>query len=97
MAAVIIVSLAAGIGVNASVFSWIQARLLRPLPGVEASMSLLLVEPVNDAGLYVGTSWLEYQDVRARTPSLPNLIASRMAPLLPEGPASQGLRPPKGA
>ncbi|HUR20991.1 MAG TPA: ADOP family duplicated permease [Vicinamibacterales bacterium] len=81
MAAVIIVSLAAGIGVNASVFSWIQARLLRPLPGVEGSMSLLLIEPVNDAGLYVGSSWPEYQDIRARTPSLPNLIAARMVPL----------------
>jgi len=81
MAAVIVVSLAAGIGVNASVFSWIQARLLRPLPGVEASMNLLLVEPVNDAGLYVGTAWPEYQDLRARVPSLPNLIAFRMVPL----------------
>src|SRR5688572_3599678 len=81
MAAVIIVSLAAGIGVNASVFSWIQARLLRPLPGVSGSMNLLLVEPVNDSGLYVGTSWSEYQDLRARTPSLPNLIAGRMVPL----------------
>jgi predicted permease len=81
MAAVIIVSLAAGIGVNASVFSWIQARLLRPLPGVEGSMNLLLVEPVNDNGLYVGTSWPEYQDLRARTPSLPNLIAGRMVPM----------------
>ena len=81
MASVIIVSLAAGIGVNASVFSWIQARLLRPLPGVSGSMNLLLVEPVNDSGLYVGTSWPEYQDLRARTPSLPNLIAGRMVPL----------------
>src|SRR5690349_6659529 len=81
MAGVIIVSLAAGIGVNASVFSWIQARLLRPLPGVEGSMRLLLVEPVNDAGLYVGSSWPEYLDVRARTSSLPNLIAARMVPL----------------
>lgn len=81
MAAVIVVSLAAGIAVNASVFSWIQARLLRPLPGVSGSMNLLLVEPINDSGLYVGTSWPEYMDVRTRTQSLPNLIAARMAPL----------------
>lgn len=44
-------------------------------------MDLLLVEPKNDAGLYVGTSWLEYQDIRARARSMPNLIAARMAPL----------------
>ena len=88
MAAVIVVSLAAGIGVNASVFSWIQARLLRPLPGVNGSMNLLLVEPVNDSGLYVGTSWLEYKDLRERTPSLPNLIAARMVPLYVGEPGS---------
>jgi predicted permease len=81
MSTVIVVSLAVGIGANASVFSWIQGRLLRPLPGVTASADLLLIEPVNDSGLYVGTSWLEYQDLRARVPSAPSLIASRMIPL----------------
>jgi len=81
MATIIVVSLAAGIGVNASVFSWIQARLLRPLPGVSGAANLLLVEPKNDAGLYVGTSWPEYQDMRARVSSLPELIAARMIPL----------------
>ncbi len=81
MAAIVVVSLTAGIGVNTSVFSWVQARLLRPLPGVDGSMNLLLVEPKNDAGLYVGTSWLEYQDLRARVASLPDPIAWRMLPL----------------
>lgn len=88
MATIIIVSLAAGIGVNASVFSWIQARLLRPLPGVTSSANLLLVEPKNDAGLYMGTSWPEYQDIRARVSSLPNPIASRMVPLYVGEPGS---------
>jgi predicted permease len=81
MAGIIIVSLAVGIGVNASVFSWIQARLLRPLPGVTGSVNLVLVEPKNDAGMYVGTSWPDYQDMRKSVASLPNLIASRMVPL----------------
>jgi len=77
---VIVASLAIGIGVNTSVFSWVQARLLRPLPGVSDSASLQLVEPQNDSGLFVGTSWPEYQDLRSRLSTLPDLIASRMIP-----------------
>lgn len=80
VAVVVVASLAIGIGVNTSVFSWVQARLLRPLPGVADSASLQLVEPKNDSGLFVGTSWLEYQDLRSRLTTLPNLIASRMIP-----------------
>ncbi len=80
VAVVIVASLAIGIGVNTSVFSWVQARLLRPLPGVSGSASLQLVEPQNDSGMFVGTSWLEYQDLRSRLTTLPNVIASRMTP-----------------
>lgn len=80
VAAVVVVSLAVGIGVNTSVFSWVQARLLRPLPGVDGSASLRLVEPVNDAGLFVGTSWPEYQDLRRRLTTMPAVIAARMVP-----------------
>jgi predicted permease len=80
VALVIVASLAIGIGVNTSVFSWVQARLLHPLPGVSGSASLQLVEPQNDSGMFVGTSWLEYQDLRSRLTTLPNVIASRMTP-----------------
>jgi predicted permease len=80
VALVIVASLAIGIGVNTSVFSWVQARLLRPLPGVSGSASLQLIEPQNDTGMFVGTSWPEYQDLRSRLTTLPDLIASRMIP-----------------
>lgn len=80
VALVVVVSLAIGIGVNTSVFSWVQARLLRPLPGVAGSATLRLIEPKNDGGLFVGSSWLEYQDLRARMKTMPDLIASRMIP-----------------
>jgi hypothetical protein len=50
LAAVIIVSLAIGIGVNTTIFSWIQMILLQPLPGVSGASSFLLVEPVTETG-----------------------------------------------
>src|ERR1700732_3844852 len=45
LAAVIIVSLAVGIGVNTTIFSWIPLILLQPLPGVSGAANFLLVEP----------------------------------------------------
>ena len=41
LAAVVILSLGVGIGVNTAVFSWIQALVLKPIPGVDDSAQLL--------------------------------------------------------
>jgi predicted permease len=81
LATVVIVSLGIGIGVNTVVFSWIQYRLLQPLPGVPRSASLHLVEPRTETGAYPGASWLEYHDLRSRLSSFRELIAFRMAPV----------------
>jgi len=81
LSAVVVLSLALGVGVNTVVFSWIQARLLDPVPGVAGGARITLVEPRNDAGLYTGASWLEYQDLRSSLRSVPDLFASRMVPL----------------
>src|SRR5260221_14674912 len=51
-AAVVVVSLGVGIGVNATVFSWIQAVFFDPLPGVSGGGSLQLVEPRVEGGSY---------------------------------------------
>ncbi len=80
LAAVVVVSLAIGIGVNTSVFSWLQARLLTPLPGVAESAELRLIEPLNDSGQFVGSSWPEYLDLRERLQTMSDLIASRTFP-----------------
>ena len=45
LAAVVILSLGVGIGVNTAVFSWIQAIVLKPIPGVDNSGSFYHVEP----------------------------------------------------
>jgi len=80
LAAVVIVSLGIGIGVNTAVFSWIQAMVLQPIPGVAGAASYQLVEPRADAGSYPGASWLEYGDLRNRLRTLPDLFAFRMVP-----------------
>ena len=80
LAAVVIVSLGVGIGVNTAVFSWIQAMVLQPLPGVADAGGVQLVEPRADTGSYPGVSWLEYRDLRERLRTLPDLFAFRMVP-----------------
>ncbi|HYU43672.1 MAG TPA: ADOP family duplicated permease, partial [Vicinamibacteria bacterium] len=69
-----------GIGVNTAVFSWIQAVVLRPLPGVPDASRFHLVETRAEAGTHPGVSWLEYRDLRERLRSFDDLIASRMVP-----------------
>jgi predicted permease len=81
LAAVVIVSLGAGIGVNTVVFSWMQAVAFRPIPGVEDAASFHSVEPRNETGMYQGVSWLEYRDLRDRLRSFGDLLAYRMTPL----------------
>src|SRR5258708_32967166 len=51
-AAVVVGSLGVGIGVNATVFSWIQAVGFAPIPGVSAGGSLQLGEPRVVGGSY---------------------------------------------
>ena len=79
-AAVIVGSLGVGIGVNATVFSWIQAVVFEPLPGVARSGSIQHVEPRMETGSYPGVSWLEYRDLRESMGSFRDLLAFRMVP-----------------
>ena len=81
VAAVVVFSLGVGIGVNTAVFSWIQALVLKPIPGVERSASFYNVEAKADTGTYPGMSWAEYRDLVPRLQSIDELIAFRMAPL----------------
>ena len=81
VAAVVILSLGVGIGVNTTVFSWIQVMLLHPIPGVANSGSFYQLEPKSDTGSYPGMSWTEYQDLKPRLQSIEELVVTRMAPL----------------
>ncbi len=81
LAVVVVVSLGAGIGVNTAVFSWLQAVVLRPLPGVADAGRFHFVEARAETGSYPGVSWLEYRDLQERLRSFPELLAFRMMPL----------------
>src|SRR6266446_1575633 len=78
LAAVIVVSLAIGIGVNTTILSWIQMILLQPLPGVSGASNFLLVEPRAETGGYPGASWLEYHALQTQVPALRDIVASQM-------------------
>jgi predicted permease len=78
LAAVIVVSLAIGIGVNTTIFSWIQMILFEPMPAVSGAANFLLVEPRTEGGGYPGASWLEYRDLQAQVPALRDIVASQM-------------------
>src|SRR5260370_10158450 len=60
-AAVVVGSLGVGIGVNATVFSWIQAVAFSPIPGASDSGSFHLVDPRADTGSYPGLSSPRYR------------------------------------
>jgi predicted permease len=81
LSVVVVISLGIGIGVNTVVFSWIQARLLQPLPGVRGGARFQLIEPRSEAGTYPGASWREYGDLRERLTSFEAIIAARMVPI----------------
>ena len=80
LVAVVVLSLGVGIGVNLVVFSWLQAVVLQPLPGVDDARHTYFVEPRAETGTYPGASWLEFQDYRERLRSFESLLASRMVP-----------------
>ena len=80
LSTIIVVSLAAGIGINTVVFSWVQARILQPIPGVADGADVRLIEPRSDAGLYPGSSWPEYVDMRDRLRTFSTVFAARTAP-----------------
>jgi predicted permease len=86
---VIVLSLAAGIGANTVVFSWIQAVFFDPLPGVADGAGLLVIDPRDRNGSYLESSWLDYCDVRAQQTSFRAIAATRLRPLNLGGPAGQ--------
>ena len=79
LSAVIILSLAIGIGANSVVSSWLRQSVFAPLPGVTSPVMLLEVR--DDVGSYSGSNWLEYRDLPEMLPSFSAIAAHRVRAL----------------
>ncbi len=73
---VAVVALALGIGANATIFSFVNALLLRPLAGVRAPERLVAVYTSDySSGLYGASSYPDYVDFRQQADAFDGLAA----------------------
>ena len=81
-ALVAVFTLALGIAVNATVFSWIDSVLLHPYPGVTDTRGMALIETVTLSGeRLVATSYLDYRDYRDNLKLVSDIAIGRFTPL----------------
>jgi predicted permease len=65
--AIAVLTLAIGIGANSTIFSWIDATLLNPLPGAGDPQNVVALESLAPSGEWVPTSYLDFRDFRDNT------------------------------
>src|SRR5258707_5575333 len=77
----VVITLALGIGANATIFTWIKAVLLADLPGIERPDELVEIWGATRNNSALSLSYLDYQDLRDRNQVLSGLIAHQVLPL----------------
>jgi predicted permease len=78
-AAIAILTLALGIGGNATVFSWIRSILLNPIPSVRDSQQLVAVESIMPSGEYHTSSYPDWKDFRAQNHVFSDVIGFELS------------------
>jgi len=80
--AVAVLTLAVGIAINSTVFSWIDSVLLHPYRGVNQTQGLALIETESVAGEHlVASSYLDYRDYRDNLKLVSAVAIGRFTPL----------------
>jgi len=75
--AVAVLTLALGIGANTTIFSWVNAVLLTPLPGADAR-GLVDVSAQSKTESYTSMSYPDFLDLRAETATLKGLAVHHL-------------------
>jgi predicted permease len=78
--AVVVLSLALGIGANTTVFCWMQNMLLRPIPGVTRPEQLVVVTTIHGSVSYDGASRPNITDLAGLTNIVSGVIGSQVTP-----------------
>ncbi|MGD0733853.1 MAG: ABC transporter permease [Terracidiphilus sp.] len=79
--AVAVLTLAVGIGVSATAFTWINGVLLQPLGGVADPSRLVTLESVTPGGAWVPNSYPDYIDFRDHLKQFDGIAVTRPAAL----------------
>jgi predicted permease len=74
-------SLALGIAVNATIFSWVERILLNPMPGVPNGREMVTIKNVAMSGDLLDSSYLDFRDFRDHAKTLSGVIAFKHRPL----------------
>ena len=75
---IVVVTLALGIGANATIFTWIKEVLLEPLPGIQRPEELVEIWGDTRNNSALSLSYPDYKDFRDRNVVLSGLIAHQV-------------------